>query len=78
MKWIIKLIKKIKLEIKCANADYMYKYMMIYEGSFLPSFYLRHTPEEATRIKKEFYEEAKKLLDSLDEEDDEDKYKIRG
>lgn len=73
MRWIIKLIvklvKKIKFEIKCANADYPYKWLMIYEGCFLPSFYIRHTPEEAARIKKEFYEDVHKLLESLDEED---------
>lgn len=75
MKWIIKLFKKIRFEIRCAEADYPYKWMMMYEGSFLPSFYMRHTPEEAARIKREFYEEVQKLLESLD---DEDKYKIRG
>lgn len=75
MRWIanliVKLIKKIRFEMKCADADYPYKWMMIYEGCFLPSFYMRHTPEEAAKIKREYYEELKRLLDSLDEEDDE-------
>lgn len=68
MKWIIKLIKKIRFEMKCAEADYPYKWLMIYEGCFLPSFYMRHTPEEVAKIKKEFYEEVNKLLESLDED----------
>lgn len=69
MKWIKKLIKKIIFEWKCAEADFPYKWMMIYEGSYLPSFYMRHTPEEAARIKRENSEEWRKLLETLEDED---------
>ena len=74
MKWIarliVKLVKKIRFEMKCADADYMKKYMVIYESCYLPSFYMKHGPEEAARIKKEQMDECRRFLEEiLDEED---------
>lgn len=74
MRWIvnliIKIIKKIRFEIKCANADFPYKWMMIYESCYLPSFYMRHSPEEAARIKKEQMDECRRFLEEIFDEED--------
>lgn len=70
MKWIVKLIKKIIFEWRCANADFPYNYMMMYESCYKPSFYMRHSPEEAARIKKEQMDECRRLIEEiLDDEE---------
>ena len=75
-----KIIGKIKLEIKCYRADadalqmaektlmQMYRgFGWIEKPMYMPSFYIRYTPEEQEQIKERDHKKIKELLDSLDD-----------
>lgn len=63
-----KIIGKIKLEIKCYRADAMYRgFGWIEKPMYMPSFYIRYTPEEQEQIKERDHKKIKELLDSLDD-----------
>lgn len=70
--FIKEIIKKIRFEMKCREADDMWWLMF---GNcfelFPPSFYMKHTPEEVKRITEEICDELDALIDSYMQEDNE-------
>ena len=66
-----KIIDKIKLEIKFYRADAMYRgfrgFCWIEKPMYMPSFYIRYTPEEQEQIKENNRKKIKELIDSLDD-----------
>lgn len=65
IKIISKVKEKIALEFKCIKADYEW-YLLYGQSSFCgkkPSFYMKHTKEEAERILKQESAELRKLIE---------------
>ena len=65
----IELIRKIRFEMQCREADRIYQEMFPFAWSmYPPSFYMRHTPAEIKEIKQRDRAEIIALLDDLDDE----------
>ena len=66
---LVRVIRKIRFEVKCKKADRIYQEMYPFAWSmYPPSFYMRHTPEEIKAIKQRDRAELMALLKDLDDE----------
>ena len=65
------IIKKIIFEIQCKRADdWWYMTGGSCFGVFPPSFYMKHTPEEAERITKEYFADLHARIDNMKKKHD--------